>query len=344
MFNFKEEHNLNKSNIFKEIDSYTIFRYYIGEFILGRAISSPLRKDENPSFTINHNKVTNEFFYDDKVLGGGDSIAFVQKLFSLEYRATLVKIVKDLGIADKFDLREQEKQGKISNKKIEFKVDLDKIIQKSEVEINVKTRNWSNNDKKFWTQFGITKKTLEEYNVLPITHIFYKNSIVKTDEYAYVFREFKDFKETLTIYQPFNKKHKWIKTHDSSTWYGWNQLPERGSKVIITKSLKDIMAIRDVMKIHSTGLQNEKIMPKLGVILDLMGRFEDTYYLGDNDFDKEKNWGRIAAKKWEKEYHVNLLEIPDEYKCKDFSDLVKKYGPKKSKQILEKLINNVIYF
>src|SRR5690606_24434461 len=154
--------------------------------------------------------------------------------------------------------------------------------EEAKTEINVKTREWNLADKAFWTNFGISKKTLLKYNVSPITHIFFKDSIIKADKLAYVFREFKDFKETLTIYQPFNKERKWLKTHDSSVWYGWDQLPEKGENLIITKSLKDIMSIDTIMDIPSTGLQNEKILPKLGIILDLRGRFTNIYYLGDN--------------------------------------------------------------
>lgn len=343
MFNFKEKFILTKENLFKFTDSYTVFRHYIGEFKIGRALSSPFRKDINPSFTININRVTNEFFFDDKVLGGGDCITFIQKLYGLTFNNALVKIARDLGISSNFKLSDEQLKG-ASTQIVKYNVDLEKLKKESETEIKVKSREWNLADKAFWTSFGITKQTLLDYNVSPISHIFFKDSIIKADKLAYVFREFKDFKETLTIYQPYNKDKKWFKTHDSSVWYGWDQMPDTGKKLIITKSMKDVMSIRDVTGYVSTGLQSEKVLPKLGVILELRGRFKDIYILYDNDFDKEQNWGRIAAKKLEKEFHFNFLEIPDDYRCKDFSDLVKKFGPDKAKEILDELINNVIYF
>lgn len=345
MFSFRDNQKiLNKENLFKKTTSYNIFRHYVGEFRLGKAISSPLREDKHPSFTINVNKATGEFFFDDKVLGGGDSINFIMRLYGINFREALLKIVKELGLADEFILSEEERKGKISDKKIEYKVDIKKLIKDSEVEIDVKSRVWTKDDVYFWKKFGITRKTLEKYNVSPISYIFFKNKIVKADKFAYVFREFKDYKESLTIYQPFNKERKWIKTHDSSVWYGWDQLPDTNKKLIITKSMKDVMSLVENTKYPSTGLQNEKVLPKLGVILELRGRFEDIFILYDNDFDKEQNWGRIAGKRLEDEFGFIQIEIPDKYKCKDFSDLVAKFGTEKANEILEEILNNVIYF
>lgn len=344
MFNFNTENEkpLNKENLFKEIDSYTIFRHYLGAFKLGRAISSPFREDNNPSFTINYNKVTSEFFFHDKVLGGGDSISLVSKLYNLNFRDSLIKIANDLGVANKFAISNNNKN--INTKKVVYKVDIEKLVKESENEIKVKSREFQRHDLGFWKQFGITKETLKKYNVTPISHIFYTNNIVKTDQYAYCFKEYKDGKESLTIYQPFNKDKKWIKTHDASVWYGWDQLPKKGKDLIITKSRKDIMSIIENTNFPSTGLQNEKVFPKENVVRELFGRFDTIFILYDNDFDKETNWGREAGKKLEERFGFVQIEIPTEYKCKDFSDLVKKYGVEKSKEILEDQINNAILF
>ncbi len=59
----------------------------------------------------------------------------------------------------------------------------------------------------------------------------------------------------------------------------------------------------------------------------------------DNDFGKQKNWGQIAAKKLLDEYPfmINIV-IPEETGCKDFSDLVSKYGSDKASSILRTII------
>ncbi|MGK2861905.1 MAG: hypothetical protein ACSLE0_08225, partial [Chitinophagaceae bacterium] len=174
---------------------------------------------------------------------------------------------------------------------------------------------------------------LIQYNVTPIEYYFINGAIIKTDKYAYAFIEYKDGQETYKIYQPFNKDFKWINNHNDSIWQGWNQLPPKGEILIITKSLKDVMSITDVLGIPSVSLQSESVHPKRIVMKELHFRFEDIYLLYDNDFDKEQNWGQLFAKSVASEFNLYNIAIQDSRKCKDFSDLVKEYGAVESKKI-----------
>jgi hypothetical protein len=93
------------------------------------------------------------------------------------------------------------------------------------------------------------------------------------------------------------------------------------------------MSISEVLKLPTVALQSESVLPKKNVIEELHRRFEDIYILYDNDFDKEKNWGEIYSKKLAQEFNFYHIQIQTKRDCKDFSDLVKKYGAVTSKQL-----------
>ena len=136
------------------------------------------------------------------------------------------------------------------------------------------------------------------------------------------------------IYQPFSENYKWINNHNNSIWQGWTQLPESGDNLIITKSLKDVMALYEVAKLPAIAMQSENMLPKRHVFEQLNTRFKAIELLYDNDYDKDPNWGRIFADKFAKEFGLVDSFIPDKYESKDFSDLVKNFGKEKADHIL----------
>lgn len=327
---------VTKSELLKYVSPLDIFNFYSGkELKLKKVTLSPLRKEKNPSFALFASG--GEIFFKDFVLGGGDCIKFVKIMFGLNFMDALSKVVVDFDLRDKFLYKDVYRTVNNNFKKVNQK----EVIEKqSKTVINIKKRKWQKHDIIFWSNFGITFNTLKHYRVLPVKYIFLNSNIIKADRHAYAFVEEKDNRKTYKIYQPFNKKIKWLTTHDNSIWQGWEQLPKSGYNLIITKSLKDIMAITSIMGISSTGLQNEGVKPKESIVKELKNRFENIYLLYDNDFDSETNWGREFGKKISKIINIAQIEIPSKYKSKDFSDLIQKKGIKKSKTILNKIIND----
>lgn len=326
---------VTKDELLKHISPLNIYNFYSGKQLKpGKVTISPLRDEKNPSFALFYRN--GELFFKDFVIGGGDCIKFVQKKFGLNFMNALSKIVIDFNLKNHF---EYNNINNITINKNFKEVDESKIDKKSETYLNIKKRSWKQYDVDYWNSFGISLKILKFYKVVPISHIFLNENIIVADKYAYAYIENKDDELTFKIYQPFNNKIKWLTTHDESIWQGWNQLPETGYDLIITKSLKDIMAITNITGISSTGLQNENIEPKESVISELKNRFENIYLLYDNDFNSKTNWGREFGKKLSKILKVKQIEIPSKYKCKDFSDFVKKYKIKNGNKLIKKLIN-----
>lgn len=344
MYNFKIKTFINEENLLKYISDYDVFRYYIGEFAIGRAFNSPFRKDNCASFNIGYNSTTNRLYYNDYVLGGGSFITFVMYKYALTYREACNKIVIDLGLQDHFHLYNLDKKIPIENKKFVKSTENEIRKFKEETKLSAKIRDWQDHDMQFWKQYGVTMSTLVKYNVYPADYAMVGDKIFKLDRHAYVFVEYKDGEKTITIYQPYSNTQKWMKNHNASVWYGWTQLPERGKSLIITKSRKDIMSIYENTGIAAAGLQNEKILPKQQIMDELKRRFDLIYVLYDNDFDKPVNWGREFGQKLADEYGLFQIEIPEELGSKDFSELVSNHGGDKARDVLDNLISDVLPF
>lgn len=328
---------LNKANLMRVVEDVEIYSFYTGQEIkVQSAINSPLMEDKKPSFGYFIGD-SGEICWRDFRIGSGDCIEFVKQLFSLNFNEALIKIAKDFKIEEEFEFKDSEVPT-TNNKR--FKLDREEITKKlsENKKIDIKKRKAELYDIQFWIQFGITKDILIKYNVTPIEYYFINGHIIKTDKYAYAFIEYKDSIPTYKIYQPFNPDYKWINSHDESVWQGWEQLPEKGSTLIITKSLKDVMSIDSVIKIPSVALQSESVLPKSKIVLELYQRFETIFIFYDNDFDKEINWGEEYGKKLSQQFGFYFIQIRDKWKSKDFSDLIKNHGAVKARSIWDEEI------
>ena len=322
---------LNKVNLMKLVDDVAIYKYYTGKEVGTRTnMISPLRpKEKNPSFGYFVGK-TGEICFNDFVLGKGDCIRFIEFLFSLKFYDAMSRIVIDFRLEDKLECNQiggsVRKEIPVTNRDATLKK-----LSEGRV-LTVRRRKWQLHDLQFWFRFGITKPTLLKYNVVPVDYIFVNGSPISTDRFAYAFIEYKDGIETFKIYQPYNKHYKWLNNHDESIWQGWTNLIKEGPILIITKSLKDVMSINDVLEIPAIALQSESVIPKGKIITELKNRFSDVYILYDNDYDKRVNWGEKYSKNLSLEFGLYFSQIPKEYKSKDFSDLVFNIGEVKAKK------------
>ena len=76
--------------ILKYINDLSIFNYYIKNLAVNTAFKSPLRKDENPSFSVFFSKKANKFLYKDLATGeSGDCFMFVRKLFPADRKSVV---------------------------------------------------------------------------------------------------------------------------------------------------------------------------------------------------------------------------------------------------------------
>jgi len=327
--------------ILKYVSDYDIYRAYIPKVEVGSVISSPLRRDTHPSFSIFYSKRANRLLFHDFKEGiTGDVFSFLKLKFpGLTFSQILQDIVWTFALDDKF----------VCNYKIAGHKKFDKALTTAssfkELEIKrirVKTRNWEDYDELFWSSYGISRHTLNFFNVSPVEYIFIENltksteSILKADRYSYGYYENKDY-ISFKIYQPYSKDLKFLGSHDSTVHSGYNQLPGVGDILIITKSLKDVMAIHENSQLPTVSIQSESILMKDKVMHEYKSRFKQVITLFDND-----STGIKLSKLYFDNFGTKSIMIPthSKYPITDYSDVIKHINKKTAIFILNKLMNN----
>lgn len=354
---FNKGHSSNTlDEILESVSEGQLLMRYLGITKIPCLIKSPFRREKHPSFSI-YTFDGIKIRYKDFATGdSGNTIDLLSKLWGKEYQETIKQINSDF-----FDVKINQTKNCITNNsnnsnKNTFNNTKTACILKGELtlypikssvvlqNLKVKTREWKSWDIEFWEKYGISINVLKWADVYPISHVIIEKNkdsyVIPADKYAYVYVEKKDNIISLKVYQPYSKTHKWMSKHDSSVWDLWTKLPENGDNLIITSSRKDSLAIWENTHIPSVSLQGEGYVPKKHVVQQLKNRFKNVFILYDNDFQAEENHGRILGNKLAKMFGLIQIEIPDIFKSKDSSDLVKNYGRETLKQVIFNLISN----
>jgi len=318
-----------------------ICRRYFGIDQFPCSMQSPIREDDcHPSFAMQERD--GRIFWKDFGTGEkGNIIGLLAKIWHVTYSDALLKIKLDDG--DSIHIPRVSLIRKYNGKL--------HITGNSTIKVHV--RAWQDWDVEFWKSFGIPVDFASWCNVFPITHAFFtrtdenggKHTVtVPMDKYAYAYFEWKDNKESIKLYQPYSQTMKWLSKHDASVWDLWKQAflyaaKKSDKEVIITSSRKDAMCLWYNLKVPAMSLQGEGYVPKPQVMKQVLDTFEKVYLWYDNDFTHWKdNPGQDNAMKIIEAYPtIKNICIPDEYKSKDPSDLVKNKGVKTLKKLWKEL-------
>ena len=322
---------LSDEEILSRISCLDIFSYYIGkDFKYGRAICSPLRKDKSPSFTIFKHNSGKYFFKDFSTGDSGDCFTFLTKLYGLRRFDTYRLVDNDfqLGIStSKFTAPTKQYVGE--------RVKALQNIEPSTTTIKIKSRPWNGNeDKTFWSKYGICCNILNRFHVRPAEHVWVNdNLIVSANRYNPIYAY--DFgKGRMKIYQP-NSKFKWLSNTSASDLQGLSQLPDSGDTLVITKSLKDVMCL-SIWDIPAVAPASESCVIPADIVKQLYDRFARICIL--YDFDRT---GVSFANKHRKLYGFIPLFFTNgkfntfDYKAKDLSDFIANNSLRAAAEIIE---------
>lgn len=319
----------DSTSIEKVNDLYSDFdiaHKYLGITCVPEVINSPLRQDNNPSLGLFINNRTNSLWFKD--FGSGEKGSLYDLL------AKMWNVFKDK-VYDRI-LEDMPAPAHIRKHGV-------KVYRKSAGKVEVRVREWRDYDIAYWDSYGISLPWLKFGEIYPISHIILtKNGHsypIPAEKYAYVYVERKDGIVSFKIYQPYSKEYKWMSKHDSSVWDLWTKIPEKGDKLIITSSRKDALAIWSNTGIPALSLQGEGYIPKEHVVQQLKDRYNKVYVLYDNDFQSEENHGRMYGKIIAERFNVTQIEIPEKWKSKDPSDLVKNHGREVLRGVIYELVN-----
>ena len=313
-----------KEELFKKVDTVSIFNYYFGPFTLrSKTYPSIFRKDNNPStgFFINNN---NECVYSDLATGEKwGAIGFVMELFNLGYQEALEKIGADFGLI--------KKEGYTAVARVVKR----KPIEKVEKVIQITTSGWNHITLKFWNEYSIDKNELQKHHIYPIKTLFINGFEIKNIEnherYAFHFNE--GDKEYLKIYSPFDKKFKWVSNCPLKIPFGYKDLPYESKTLVITKSMKDLMVCRKYFS-DVIALQNESPASWSSEILDpIINKYDNVIVWFDNDD------AGINALDYYKDKFTTFtfpVRFRKEFGVKDPADFIKLWGKDNLKIYLEK--------
>lgn len=308
---------VNKKNILNKVTSYDIFKHYISNFkTIGKLFRSELREDKHPTCLITQ-RGENLSYID---FGNGETYdCFYYLMFKYEinfYEALdIINYDFNLNLIPATNTKKSIKKGGKH-----FDIDLTKFKNVPTV-IKVKIREWNIFDKEYWNKkYGFTVKELKEGKVFPLSlvvineHYFSPSTLC----YGYYFGNYPDGRQCWKIYQPLDKKFKWLSNTDSSILQGYNLLPKTGENLIITKSYKDVLILRKI-GIPAVGPSCENIKLTQVIIKELKERFTNISILYDNDLP-----GINATKKLAAEYNLPYFFMP--HGTKDSSDYVEKFS------------------
>lgn len=317
---------ITTEEILKRTTEYDIYSYYMpSKFQIGRVVSSPFREDKHPSFGIFKSTRTGSLLFKDQATGEvGDCFKFVSLMYGITFKETVDKIWNDI-IAKNLSVT---KQGRI----------ITEYYKNKKTIISVKRKNFTDTDDAYWGQYHITRDKLKEYNVFPISKFWvneYISQFVYTeDSPMYAYKIFNSFK----VYRPYSefKKDKWRSGCSQYDIQGWEQLPEEGELLVITKSLKDVMVL-SLFNICSIAPPGETTMISENAINELKKRFKRIVLLYDYD-----DAGQTGANKMKNAYDLESIFIPkhylDLYKVKDISDYIKEFGVEQTQSLLKELL------
>lgn len=298
----KKEDPITLDYILSRVTEYDIYARYIGQFKIGYIYNSPFREDKNPSFGIFRSRKTGKLLFKDHGNGlCGDVIRFVQEYTGItNYNELLKQIVKDLNIKNNTVLKST------------------KAYEKSEeTVIGVVRQEFTNVDKAFWQQFGITLDTLKRYNVSSIKYYLCDGivkGIYKDESPMYAYKVYDKFK----IYRPLADKYtKWRNNLTENDIQGFKQLPKTGDVLIITKSMKDVMCLYE-MGISAISPSSESTFIPNKVLEQLKKRFKRIIILFDRDEAGVKYLRKMSLKTG-----LEGLLIHKKFKAKDVSDAIK---------------------
>lgn len=311
--------NITLDWILSKVTEYDIYAKYIGQFKVGMIYNSPFRKDKNPSFGIYYSKRTKQLLFKDHGTGEcGNVIKFVS-LFTgkTEYNDILSDIVDKLNITNNTKL--------VSSKQ---------YIPPTETVIGVVRQEFTDVDINYWKQFNISINTLKKFNVNSIKY-YLCNGIVKgtykRENPMYAYKVYNNFK----IYRPLADKYtKWRNNLTDYDIQGYEQLPQKGDILFITKSMKDVMCLHEMGYPAVSPSSESTFLPK-DVLEQLKTRFKRIIILFDRDTSGVKR-----SRKLSRETGLEAIFINKKFKAKDVSDAVKANSFEEIKNWLDETIKN----
>lgn len=326
---------VTKKFILERVTQEEIFEYYLSvEVQTRRQFCNPLRKDDNPTcnFSYHGEKLR---FRDWSWPRPLDCFDIVMKMYGLNFNDALKRIASDFDLAGT-----TENSHAVSR----FEQIQEAEGTKKRTRIRVRLSSFTDQDKRYLKSHGVHGQQCKKFNVKPIDRVWVRGNLIwgyhkKDPALGYYFGQDSEGHELWKIYY-YARESGTRFICNTNKMQGWEQLPEKGPGVVVTKSLKDVMAL-DYFGIPAIAPQGESQYISDDKIEDLHERFDIVRSLYDFDL------AGVGAAKRLREKGIPPLFLTDgrfgteDYGAKDFSDFVKYYGEQQARGIIHRQLDEM---
>ena len=320
---YSYENTLSKERILELVDEYTLYCFYLDfEPELRRAYSSPLHKDEKPSFSVfeSNNSLYDYLWKDNAKNVSGGIFKLIMLLYGYNtYEEVYTRIAEDFEL----DIKSNIVVGstKIINK--------ERPLPKPITRIRIKSKPFSKEGLEFWKQFYITEDLLNWKQVKEVEYVWYNDEQAypfKCKELTFAYPEYNTKYKSwhYQIYSPYSIDYKFRNDLIGNQLYGNNHLEFKTNELIITKSNKDILVLK-LLGYESVAARSETTPIKQKHLDWYATKYSKLIVLFDNDVP-----GIQAASL----YNLPSIIIPVDSGCKDISDYIKQAGIYATKELL----------
>lgn len=284
------------------VSEESIFRYYFGEFEIGKKYNSPLRRDPRPSFMINVHE--GRLYWKDFGLTSdvsADAIGFVAELNNETRKAAVRRIWHDF-------MHNKPNLTKKADKSLNIGLPYDLV-----------THDLTSFELRYWEQHCIEQPLLDRFNIKGVESLSRHGKLMWRSTafepaYAYMFD-----RDTFKIYRP-KSEDKFRGQNNGSVIEGYAQLPATGDCLIITSSMKDTLVLTSLGYAAAAPSGETNIRALFERAREFNARFSNVVILFDNDSPGIRAATRVShATNWRK------IFLPREL-AKDPADVVKKFG------------------
>lgn len=324
---FELEPNITKTYLLEQNSQETYLSYYLGIPVKKGLFKSPLRNDAKPTCAFYTAKNGDIIFKDFSGAFQGNFIAVVMHKKNCNYHMALKIIANDFGFIKLNNVPKTNKPIRISKEKFE---------ETKEAVIQIKQQDFTDNDLKWWKQYGVTKDTLKKFNVFSCDTVFLNGNIFARSNkahpiYGYYRGKNNNNNELWRIYFPQHrsKEPKFLSNWKAHMMQGAQQLPQTADCLVVTKSMKDVMLLYE-LGIPAIAPNSETLFLTDIQYIRLKERFKNIIVFYDNDQAGIENLNKIRKNFKD----VICCWIPQHYGAKDLTDFYKAYGHDKTVNLI----------
>lgn len=321
--------DITQDFILSKINQESIMEHYTGLDVSSNKLAlSPFRSDHKVTCAFYKSKSGVLYLHDFATNEHINCFSVVSRLYNCNYYEALKIIAQDFGLIE----------GTNSKQKSSIKV-VPELKETNPSKIQVQIKDYTNKELEWWNQFGISIKLLKKYHIFSIQYVFLNGELKfisseKNPIYGYYFGKDKNGNEKWKIYFPLKTEYRFLNNLSKKVLQGYHQLPKTGDLLVITKSMKDVVAMYG-FGIPAVSPNSETLFIEDKKLEEFKKRFKHILVLYDNDRPGLHNMWLIR-----KEHpDLNYFYMPW-YLAKDFTDSIKLVGVENMKEYVNDFMSN----